>query len=130
MLSSDLSRFTGTEQYIKWSPLFQKHFLTDGVYHLVDSVGAYWLVDAIASYHSAVMSSSDTRLHTMQIWFLKRKKSGCELSCWADTGEGEKAAICQNVEYSDFFDEYLEDEIKFYVCPSEFGWVIMLPSEY
>lgn len=44
----DLSPFTGTEHWYK-------HWLggllyTDGVKYVADQAGAYWLIDAIASY--------------------------------------------------------------------------------
>lgn len=130
MNSADLMQFTGTEKYTKWSFLFKKHFLTDGANYVAQEMSAYWLMDAIASYHSAVMSHKDDRLHQFQIWFLKKKKNGAVLECWADTGDDEKAVIKQKFEYTDFFSKYDEEEIKLFVCPSDVGWVIMLPSEY
>lgn len=132
MDASDLMQFTGTEKYHKWSFLFRKHVLTDGANYVASKIGAYWLMDAIASHASNVnrAAKKDSRLETMQIWFLKKKKTGCVLECYADTGEGEKPVVVQKIEYTDFFDKYSEEEIKFYVCPSDLGWVVMLPSEY
>ena len=132
----DLSGFTGTEKYTRWSNLFFRHYLTDGALYLAKNADAMWLMDAIASHHNNVMRSAarDERLKTMQVWFLRKKKSGCELSCWADTGEGERAVVTQKIEYTDFFSKYDGEELKLYCIQGEFSegvrWVIMLPSEY
>src|SRR4051812_41662255 len=47
ILLAELAQFTGTTQYFKnWLGLL----FTEGVKHLADQAGAYWLVDAIASW--------------------------------------------------------------------------------
>ena len=46
---AELDQFTGTEGYIRWSPLFRRMVLTDGAKFVADNGGAhgaYWLVDA------------------------------------------------------------------------------------
>ena len=126
---SDLRMFTGTEGYHRWSVLFRHHVLTDGAKYLAEKCGAYWLMDAIASHHASAMR--DPRLREMQIWFLRKNKTndGVNLTCWADTGQGEKHKILQRIPYSDFFNNFDGDEIKLYVEPMENLWVVMLPSE-
>ena len=47
---SDLSQFTGSEQlFDHWTRSLR---YTDGVSHVAQHGGAYWLIDAIASYQS------------------------------------------------------------------------------
>lgn len=129
-----LDNFTGTENYIRFSRLFKNHLLTDGAHFVANKCKAYWLFDAIASYHARIMKNP--RLQEMQIWILQKlDNSQVVLKCFEDTGEGEKPKITQKIEYSDFFETFTDNEIKFYVMPqpTEEGntlWIIMLPSEY
>jgi hypothetical protein len=44
---AQLSNFIGTEKYYR---LTRKHLLTDGTKYLAEAAGAYWLMEAIASY--------------------------------------------------------------------------------
>lgn len=130
MNAAELSGFTGTEGYHRFSMLFRRHVLTDGAKYLAESCGAFWLMDAIASHHSKAMQ--DQRLKHFQIWFLRKNKTndGVTLTCWADTGSGEKAKITQRIPYSDFFNKFDGDEIQLYVVPQDDFFVILLPSEY
>jgi hypothetical protein len=131
-----LDGFIGTENYHRWSILFRRHVLTDGCKFVADNGSksekgsAYWLFDAIASYHSKVMKHKDDRLHYFQIWKLNVTDGKAVLTCWADTGKGERAKIRQEIEYTDFPD----GDYQFYVQPGEVGgqvvYVIMLTSEY
>ena len=46
---SQLAQFSGTDGYIRWSPLFPRMTLTDGAKFVADNggtSGAYWLMDA------------------------------------------------------------------------------------
>lgn len=132
--AADLNQFTGTEEYHKFSILFRRHVLTDGVKHVAEKCGAFWMMDAICSYHPKVMKNQ--MLQEMQIWkFKKTKGSSGILTCWKDTGPGEKPLITQKIDYTNFFDKFDGDEISFYVIPGETIedgnlWVILLPSEY
>ena len=47
VLEQELRNFIGSEHYYRISP---SAVLTDGTKYLADTVGAYWLMDAIASY--------------------------------------------------------------------------------
>lgn len=127
-LESNLRQFTGSDNYIKWSILFRRHYLTDGTNYLAKTAGCYWLMDIIASHHAKAMKYP--RLQQMQIWILKVKGSEAKIQCWEDTGEGEKPKITQKIPFTDF----PLDELKLYVMPQEINgvlsWVIMLPSEY
>jgi hypothetical protein len=106
------------------SETLYKHWLgikySSGIKFVADTAGAYWLIDAIASHQRKARYNQ--RLQELQIWFLRRnKKNRWTLSCYEDTGEGEKPKILQRIEYSDF----PMDEIKLYV---ENG-VLLLPQE-
>jgi hypothetical protein len=125
---SSLDQFIGTEGYHRWSILFRNHVLTDGAKYVADNGGtngAYWLMDAIASYHGKLMRNKDTRLRDIQFWNLKVNGNTAVLTCRADSGE--KPAVTQKIEYTDFD----LPEIDLWVQPGGDGlWVIMLKSEY
>jgi hypothetical protein len=115
-----LPHFYGTEHYHRFSRLFHNHVLTDGVKWLCENADCYWLVDAIASYHSKCRK--DPMLRDFQIWKLKRNGSEAVLTCERDTDD---VAIRQKIPYTDF---PLED-FKLYCAPSNGFMVISLPSE-
>jgi hypothetical protein len=83
-------QFTGTEGYIRWSPLFPRMVLTDGTKFVAENgggAGAYWLMDAIASHQPKALK--DERLREMQFWNLTvTEKDGGNtaiLTCRADS---------------------------------------------
>ncbi len=125
-----LIQFTGTDGYIRWSPLFPRMTLTDGAKFVADNggtSGAYWLMDAIASHQPKALK--DERLREIQFWKLtvteKDGRKSAVLTCRADSGE--KAAITQEIEYTDFD----VPEIDLWVGPvDEKTYCILLPSEY
>lgn len=113
MLENELRQFTGSETIYKhWLGI---HY-TEGVKYLAENAGAYWLIDAVASYrtHKAF------RAEPFQLWELKRKGNGATLTMRRDSGE--PALITQDIEFTDF----PLQEIKLYVCDR----VLLLPSEY
>lgn len=113
----DLSQFTGTEQYYKWSVLFPNFVLTDGAKYVAETCGAYWLMDAIASYKQRYDKEGFAVAH------LKKAKKGWVLTI--DDGNDNVLAT-QKIEFSDF----PLDEIKLYAVQSGDLWVMMLPGEY
>lgn len=129
---ADLNQFTGTEGYHRWSVLFTKHILTDGAKYVADNGGqhgAYWLFDAIASYHRKLQKHKDHRLQEMQFWNLKVRDGKGVLTCRADSGV--RPAVTQRFDYTDFD----LPEIDLWLAPTDDGqgglaWVIMLKSEY
>jgi hypothetical protein len=121
-LKANLNQFTGTEQYHRWSSLFRNHVLTDGAKYLAEKAGAYWLMDAIASYHRTCMK--DEMLQEMQFWTLTVKGNKATLICERDT---DNVAIKQKIPFTDFPLE----SIKLYCAPcNESTYCVMLPSEY
>jgi len=85
MTKLDLSPFTGTEQ---WYQHFTGLLYTDGVKYVADTAGAYWLIDAIASYQHEPQVKRNRRLQEFQLWVLEvdpAKKTG-RLSLFEDSG--------------------------------------------
>ena len=127
---SDLAQFTGTESYHRWSPLFPRMVLTDGAMFVAKNGGghgAFWLMDAIAVHQPKALKNE--RLRDIQFWKLKvTEKDGRKsavLTCRADSGE--KPAITQRIEYTDFD----LPEIDLWVGPvDERIYCLLLPSEY
>ena len=125
---SNLSQFTGSEQF--YQSISRKLIYTDGVQYLADQAGAGWLIDAIASHQPKALKNE--HLAQFQVWFLRSNgKGGCTLSCYVDTGKGQKPKILQTIEYTDFpFDQFGKDGVKLYVGANGNGHTLMLPSEY
>jgi len=120
---TNLAYMTGTEGFTRWSPLFRKHVLSDGVKYLAEAAECYWLMDAIASYHADCMK--DEMLRDIQIWTLTVHSRGqATLLCLRDTDD---IAFRQEYTATDF----PLDSIKLYCAPAGDGihYVIMLPSE-
>ena len=109
MMQTDLTGFTGTENYYQhW---LKRGVYTDGVKYLAEKAGAYWLLDAIFSYH---------RSEPFQIWTLKVNDSHATLEMREDTGAPIK--VRQEIEFTDF----PLKEVKLYLIDG----VLLLPSEY
>ena len=111
----DLSQFRGTRQWYKhWA---QRLVYTDGVKYLAEQAGAFWLIDAIASYqmYKQVWETG------FQLWELKKNEDeSAVLTMREDSGKPER--VRQNIKYTDFPLDY----IKLYVVNGG----LMLPSEY
>lgn len=122
-IKDTLAQCYGTSGYHRWSPLFRRHVLTDGVKTLCEMAECYWLADAIASYHGTCRK--DAALYDMQFWNLKKNDNGgATLTCSRDKGD---VAITQEIECTDF----PLDEIDIWVSRGdETTWVLMLTSEY
>lgn len=112
-LKAGLANCYGSEQYHKLtlSPLKS----TDGVATMAQLAGAFWLVDAIASYQG------DKRIKHLQIqfWHLVVKDKRAELFVQEDSGMPK--LITQKIGYTDF----PEGEWELILTDN----VLMLPSE-
>ncbi|GGH48293.1 hypothetical protein GCM10007423_49380 [Dyadobacter endophyticus] len=116
LTSTELSQFTGTENWYR-HPIVRKMLYTDGIRHMMNKAGAYWLVDEIAyqQFHPRVKTEE------FQVWILATnlEESTALLSC----EDGHDRVLCsKQIPYTDF----PLAEIKIYVS----GNVILLPSEY
>lgn len=117
LTQADLAQFTGTEKYYRhWLKQF---VYTDGAKYLADSGGAYWLLDAIASYQPKLLK--DPMLQRFQHWILKvdLNNQKAQLICERDSDD---VVLTQDIEFTDF----PLATIRFYVVTG----VLMLPSEY
>lgn len=119
-IQANLDRFNGSDTFTAWSPLFRNSVLTDGALYVAENCGAYWLMDAIASYkHDPVFRKQD-----FQVWKLDRNGSGWQLT--AEDGN-ENVLARQSIEYSDF----PLNGVEIWAIRNELGGLtLMLPSEY
>lgn len=113
---ADLAQFTGTEQWYQ-HPLGILY--TDGVRHVAQQGGAYWLIDAIASWQLEPDVRDDSMLQEIQFWKLVvNEDRSAVLTCERDTDD---VAVTQSIPLTDFplrsIRLFLEDG------------VLMLPSE-
>jgi len=113
-LKTEMQQCTGTTGYHKltWLPLLA----TDGVKTVAEKAGAFWLVDAIASYQA----NPEVKKLAIQFWRLEVKDNAAVLYCVEDSGM--PRIVEQEIEYTDFPD----GDWRFYV---QHG-IIMLPGEY
>lgn len=127
---TDLRQFTGTEKWHRWSKLFPNMLLTDGAKYVAENGGkhgAYWLMDAIASYQGAAEIKKQPALQQFQLWTLEvAPDKTARLTCRADGDL--PAAIEQAIEYTDFD----LTEFSMYCMPVGLDDVktILLQSEY
>ena len=112
---SHLSMFTGTEHYYRLNRLC---LLTDGTKYLAEAAGAFWLMDAAASY-LIELGTAD--------WFVQIKLvvTGSSAVLTLEDGNGHVRAR-QVIPYTDF---PIPKQIL-YACWDGEHWVLMLPSEY
>ena len=112
---SDLAQFTGTKLYYR---LNRKCLLTDGTKFLAEGAGAFWLMDAAASY--LIELGSDD-------WFVQVVLSvtASKAVLTLEDGNGHVRAR-QVIPYTDF----PIPQQTLYACWDGEHWVIMLPSEY
>jgi len=121
-IRSHLASFSGTENYHRhWTGAL---VCTDGAKAMADLCGAWWLVDAIASWQSHCRG--DAMLMEMQFWTLRKQEGGkWTLQVERDAGN---VAFSQEIEYSDF----PLNEMKLWAGAGgpQGAMVLMLPSEY
>ena len=112
---AQLGLFTGTEHYHR---LNRKCLLTDGAKYLAEGAGAFWLMDAAASY-LLELGTDD--------WFVQvvLKVTGSSALLILEDGNGRVRAR-QEIPYTDFpIPSY-----TLYACWNGEHWVLMLPNEY
>ena len=99
-----LAHCSGSESYHRWSMLFRRHVATDGVKVLAELCGAYWLLDAIVSYHPRLVRRGGDILE-YQRWVLEvvpRTDDECRhafLRCFDLDG---KRVLTQKIHLTDF----------------------------
>lgn len=111
-----LPHFTGTENYYEHRMFGGgRLLLTDGVKYISEEAGAFWLIDAIASYQRKLRSYTG-----MQVWTLQRKND-CEFFLECTDGNSNRL-VYQKIPFSDF----CLNSITYWLCEG----VLMLKSEY
>jgi len=116
-LKTELSYFTGTEQYYE-NPMFPDVRYTSGVRHLAQRAGAYWLIDAICSHIPTANRQIGDRF---QVWTLEvGDDKSALLECRADSDK--PVVVSQSIEHTDF-------PLKTIAIWAESG-VLLLPSEH
>lgn len=117
-LEQDLQQFIGGGDVYRNQ--FGLHY-TEGIRYLADNAGAYWLVDAVASYQPEQIIRSNPRLRQFQLWRLEvEEDEQARLELREDSGE--PPVLTQRIEYTDF----PLKEFECFVCDG----VMMLKSEY
>ncbi len=92
--------------------------LTDGTKYLAEAAGAFWLMDAIASYLSQFTGKQDFVV-------AKLFRTGCKAQLTLDDGNG-RVLDQQHIPFTDF----PMTSIQLYACWGGEFWVLMLCSEY
>ncbi|MEI6057204.1 MAG: DUF6876 family protein [Lentisphaerota bacterium] len=114
-LEANLRQFCGTENYYRHT--LSRMLYTDGVQYLAEKTGAYWLIDAVASYQNSNLKEK----YPFQIWELKvNSDKSCIITMIEDISCPE--IVHQEIEYTDFPLDYM----KLYCIDN----VLLLPSEY
>lgn len=113
--SAQLTLFTGTDHYYRLSRLC---VITDGVKYMADVAGAYWLVDAAASY-LLELGTAD--------WFVLVRLVACDGAAVLTLEDGNGGVRAQQmIPYTDF---PIAQQLIYAVWDGA-NWVLMLPSEY
>lgn len=112
---SVLAQFTGTERYYR---LNRKCLLTDGTKYLAEAAGAFWLMDAVASY--LIELGTDD-------WFVQVELAVTGSRAVLALEDGNRSVRAQQeIPYTDF----PISQQTLYACWDGEHWVLMLPSEY
>lgn len=128
-LKNELSQFTGTAGYTRYSPaLFPNVLLTDGAKFLAEAAGAYWLMDVVASHLSSLVEGESFVIAHLRTYMGEHGRSAYfTLSRDLDEDEPIEVYAQQAVDYTDF----PLDEVTLYVARDDAKtWIVLLPSEY
>ena len=113
----------GAEAFHQHS-LARRLFYTDGVRFIAETCGAYWLVDAIASY---VSTSKAVQAEDFQVWTLKVHTVCGRTMLVCTNGNDDVAIVSQKIEYTDFPSELLP--FKLFCENNGDGFTLMFPEE-
>ncbi len=125
---ADLAHFHGSGSVYRHA-LAKRLCFTEGVDHLREVAGAYWLVDAIASYfgNRGKIARANERFRALHFWTLRKSEGGAILEAKEDSDC--PPVVCQEIEFTDF-PFPASGEFKLFCAACATGWVLMLPSEY
>ncbi len=128
LTKADLQQFSGDLERYRHS--FNRRVIyTPGVKFLAERGGAYWLIDAIASYYgSSLMNKAlaqDDRLQSLQFWCLTvGTDKSAVLTMRADSGV--KPVITQHIPFTDF----PLDSVDIWAGFDGTHWTLYLPCEH
>lgn len=128
-ITAELGYFTGDSERYR-HPLCRRVIYTPGVRHLAEAAGAYWLIDAIASWLTDPAlrraSEADERVGVLHFWRLDVDplKRTAVLTAVAD--EGETPFVTQAIPFTDF----PLDHIEVWAGYDGRDWTLYLPSEH
>jgi hypothetical protein len=113
-LKETLRQFTGSEQFYRAG--IPSLIITEGVKHLADTAGAYWLIDLIASWQV----DPSVREQEFQVWKLVVEEDESAVVTCEDGNDDEISS--QKIQWTDF----PLREITLWFT----GGTLLLPSEY
>jgi hypothetical protein len=104
MINQDnLAQFCGDEErYQHWT---RRLIFTPGVKYVADNGGqhgAYWLLDAIASYQPEPVIKNNPKLQEFQVWILTVDLEAHTAVLRMCDGDSPKPLVEQEIEYTDF----------------------------
>lgn len=123
LTEQDLRQFTGSESFYRhWCN--RAFIYTEGVEHVAEHGGAYWLIDEIALTigHDKQLAAEPFQHWTLTVAADHTATLGCT------DGNGQKLFSKQLT-----FTDFPLAKIEFFACENEFGaghFTLMLPSEY
>lgn len=120
-LEQNLSMFTGTEGYTRFSRVMPNFLLTDGMVYLVKTAQAFWLLDIVISALMTKKEVSQEQFMCVKLTVNEDQSFIVEI-----TDGNYKPLYKQRGSYTDF----PLREFSFYVSKSDDYWVALLPSEY
>ena len=94
-LKIELQHFTGSDQFYQ-NPLFRGYVYTEGVRHLVEKAGAYWLIDYVLS--SQLLPS--LKGQPFQVWIIKVEPNNHAVFTVEDGNDNQLATF--KIEFTDF----------------------------
>jgi hypothetical protein len=128
-LLNELSQFTGDLQRYRHR-INRRVLYTPGVRHLAERAGAYWLIDAIASWIGSHSFNEalrrDDRLALLHFWKLSVDLEANSGVLVASPDPGEPPFITQRIPFTDFPLESVEIWAGF----DGQHWTLYLPSEH
>ena len=128
-LKSELQHYCGDMERYRHS--FNRRVIyTPGVRHLAEEAGAYWLIDAIASWIGShefrEAASQDERIGSLHFWRLKVNSEDRSAVLIAEADCDVEPFIAQKIPFTDF----LFDEIQIWAGFDGQNWTLYLPSEH
>ena len=102
---------------------------TDGIKFLAETCKAYWLIDVVGSHQPAILPKlAKLQERDFQVWRIRADGDGAAIDAWTDTPGDSRLLAYQQVLYTDFPRELLEDPVEGFQFWVENG-IMMLKQE-